>query len=281
MKLLTVLIILTYILFAVLVFILISTAKGERQFFRRIFNTGKRCSFGLGDDFKIVEYHNKSKVKPELLVSISLFGNYNEKFVERYYQPLLDKIDNIKVLLPESQVSVYIANSLKDKVLSELVDRGAEVFVVSPDSRGFEGSMWRFYSADRDIPFICLDSDKDFLSKSYIKDIRKWLKSDKTFIVKRYGLYKFQPLNAQCWGAKPGAFPFIMQEKVRQYCDTTYGVDELFLNKEIWPLMKGRIYLTKINNQEVLIFLSLGLFIVIALTTIVYAIAFKCKKECN
>jgi hypothetical protein len=196
--------------------------------------------------------HNRSE-PVKFVFSACLFGKESPELEKYYIQPFLENVDRIHMRMPEAQARLYVAQSLQHLVVPRLVERGVDVHVVSPDSMGFEGSLWRLFPADEELPFMSIDMDSDVVVNSdLVNMIRHWLNdSSKPFFLLRQMWSSLLPITAGRFGAKPHTLPFNVKERIETYCDTNFGIDEAFLNLELWPHVKNHIdYDTTITGAE-------------------------------
>lgn len=242
-KLLILLVLIYTALIGIVVFVVL-LSKNERQLPRRLFQHAKPCPFGRNEPYTIVEHHIPSRDQPpQFLFSTCLFGKVSPQFERDYIQPFLQTAQRIRTLMPEAQVRIYVAQALRDAVWNRLVEHNIEIQVVSPDSKGFEGTLWRFFPADEDLPFMSMDMDPDVpITPELVQKLRRWLhQSKKSFFVMRTGWHVLMPITAGRLACKPKALPFKIKEKIETYCDTNFGVDEAFLNREVWPVAKDDV----------------------------------------
>lgn len=247
----------------------ISVVQNPRQLTRRIFQQFTPCKFGTGTKFQIekkLNLRNTSENPVNLIFSISLFGQYSETFHTDYIVPLFALIEKVKTKLPQAQVRIYFAQNLPESLQNDLLQAQAEIYTVSPEPKGFEGTLWRFFPADDNLPFISIDADDDLFNDGYVAQVKKWLAGDKKFFLVRHRWSALLPMTAGRWGAKPGALGDMkIQELSETYCDSSFGIDEGFLNRELWPLVKTSVESSSLDPEElgliVLIIVVLALFI--------------------
>lgn len=270
---LCILILLLYLVIITATVVVFFLLKSERQVFKRIFRHVKPCPFGVGTHFEIVEKLNGDPAfKPQVLFTTCLFGNYSDQFHNTYVRPLYAAVERVHTLMPNSQMRVYLSQSLPETIRKKLLSLKCQVYLMSPDPVGFEGTMWRFYAADELLPFISIDADDDTVNQEFIKEVQHWLDSDKEFFVKRHHLSSFLPMTAGRWGAKPGAFKGQnLRELTESYCDYTFGVDEGFLNREVWPLAQESVDETTVDGREIAIIIGIILSTAVFLLTLYYA----------
>jgi hypothetical protein len=184
-------------------------------------------------------------------------------------------------LWPKAQVRLYVTESVLPIVKDDMLSNGVNLFVVTGEPLGFEGTLWRFWAFDdATTPCVSFDADDDLLSASYVDFLREWIASDKPFVVRRTFWHTWAlKVNACRIGCKPRAFQnllgddFSITDLTRTYCDTGFGtlsvllvmcgvlsslesskqvrdlepigVDEGFTNREIWPRIKDHVFLSR------------------------------------
>lgn len=278
---LTVLLLLFTLAIIAIFVVTITLVQNPRQLSRRIFRQFTPCAFGTGTKFEIVEKINDRTEPVNLIFAVSLFGKYSETFKARYVEPLFKLIKNVEEKLPEAQVRVYLAQNMPTSIKEDLVKAKAEVFIVTPEPKGFEATLWRFFAADDPLPFLSIDADDNDFDQSYVNQVKKWLQSDKKFFIIRHKWFLVLPMTAGRWGAKPGAFGDVkIQALTEKYCDNSFGVDEGFLNRELWPTVKESVETSGVDPEEVGIIVGVILIVALFLVLLYYTItSCFCKKS--
>ena len=231
--------------------------------------------------FKVVKEYNRhppSQLKG--IFAVSLYGKWESKrFQEKYYGKLMTNIKFLQSLEwgKDWRYRVYLAQNLQDKALQPLLDLDTEVFIIDADSINSDGSinrtgsMWRFLACQDNLPFIILDADEyDLLDRVNIKEVDKWLQSDKQFYQNAlYCINLLIPVSCCCWGGKPYCIPEI--DKIIQDLDHSwYGADEAFLAKIMMPYFtRGGLYRVS-NPTEWMVWILILTVMLIALGAIIY-----------
>lgn len=189
--------------------------------------------------YKVSTIYNKNH-NAKGVISSCLFGNLSDTKVQnRYIAPLLESIRIAPYHIPEWVYRVYTDPRCPPHIVQQLIDAGAEIYMMNQPSVGTEGSMWRFLPASESLPFISVDSDEPvFMHAPYgmkwTEYIDEWLESDDTFFM--HILYVL-PIQAKFWGGKPGCIPEI-NKLINEYCASWYGNDEAFLTKIVLPMFR-------------------------------------------
>ncbi len=195
-------------------------------------------------------------------VASCLFGDITKHgFEKRYVLPFLNNCKLVHQELPGWCMRVYVSPSLSPDLITKLIENGCEVYVMSQNSKGYIGTMWRFLPASEKKPFVTHDADMlldktNFIVPNLSKNIDKWLKTDKTFFQRTLGVINHNiPISAGMWGAKPTKEGFApipdIQERLEKYNDTLFGCDEAFLTREVWPLFKRKTYYRVRNGLDI------------------------------
>lgn len=237
---------------------IILVALSPKQLFRRIGTLFTETPFGLGTDFKVISIRHSTYYpsSPEIMFSISLFGNPETKiFKDRYFANLIKMLQSTKIKWPQAAVRIYISENIPEFMQNILLDHGAALYVVSPPCIGYEGSMWRFWAVDDcTVPCMMYDADDGDFSNEYMNIVKKWLASGKPFFVKRYLWYTILPMCACKWGSRPFSFKQTfgsdMKPMTRRYFNMGYGCDEGFLNRAVWPTIKNHAYISNVAKTE-------------------------------
>lgn len=246
-------VLIVYLIIIIVIVVIIKTAKHDRQFFRRMFVFLHPNPFGKKVSFE--EFDREGRIDGKVIVAVSLYGN-----VSKYIPRLLELSERIKTFFPEGQLRVYTDKSIDETLRSSLLQSGAEVVRMTTDSVNHEGTLWRFLAAEDDIPFISTDADdNDLFYPERIKSLRKWLNSPKSYYIQRHPFSILLPMTAGRWGGKKKIEG--IRDKLSTYTDDWFGIDEAFLNKDVYPQIKNDIYYSPPDKREFLVWGGITLFI--------------------
>lgn len=178
------------------------------------------------------------------IISFSLWGD----------KPLYNvgAIENIKLAkeyCPDWKCRFYVDNTVYTDTLNKIENNGAEVVVVQKPLGGnadfekpYRGMFWRFLPADdKDVEaFVSRDCDSR-ISPRELSAVGEWMDSDKCFHTMHDHRYHMcVPILGGMWGAKRGCIDG-MADKIIAWNDfSKKGVDQDFLGKIIWPLVKDK-----------------------------------------
>lgn len=214
------------------------------------------------------------------IVSCSLFGNISNaskalksREYIKYYLPLIkygpEIREQYRVYFSGFNFRIYIGPDLKDEYVQELTSLKFQVFIMNKPSIKLSGTFWRFLAfEDKAINSIVFmtdtDSlfDRDFIMKrmDIVQVIQDWKKSDKPFLILGNHLI-YTPFCANRIGMRNNVIPG-MEKMINEYSGEKYGEDELFLKKEIWPIVQEKGYIRITCKKESMV---MGLLIVLVL----------------
>lgn len=244
--------------------LLIYFAHSKRNPLKRVFKIFKPTNENFVEGNQVVGILSSNLLPSEKgILATSLYGPPNENVKKRYVKPLMKNAENLPTVMPGWKIRVYMSPSIyEDKeIVYELLKNNCEIYLMSRNPIGHEASIWRFYAArsgpqevlgmTRPQPFFSFDSD-DILCPILSDRLSEWLKSGKQFVRCIIPITNlFIPITASRWGCLPGAVPN-MEELVNKYSmDSGFGIDEVLLHREVWPLMKSKgCYQKYISPEE-------------------------------
>ena len=140
----------------------------------------------------------------------------------------------------------YIAPSVPKSAIKELTKRkNTEVFIMDEDV-SWNGMFWRFYPASDPSVDVMISRDAD--SRISIRDkaaVDEWLNSDKDFHILRDCCQHGWPICGGAWGCRNGVIPEmidLIQKYSRKEIDNNHGIDQKFLQSEIYPRIIHKAY---------------------------------------
>ncbi len=171
----------------------------------------------------------------ENVIAYSLFGG-----LPRYCETSLINIDLAKEIYPEWTCRFYIDQSVPEKVVTRLQEKGAEVIFVTEQQKEISGLFWRFFVMDDPTVkrFLIRDADS-LVSYRERAAVDEWLKSDKWFHTMRDFYSHTELILAGMWGGTHGVFHNIEQH-IRDYIKTgrflnTRVMDQHYLRYCVYP----------------------------------------------
>ena len=169
------------------------------------------------------------------IISFSLWGN-NPKYT-------IGAVRNAELALtiyPEWICRFYIGKSVDDNIIEKIKSlENTEVFLM--DEQGSWNSMfWRFFPASEDDVEIMISRDTDSrLSLREKSTVDEWLNSDKGFHIIRDHPWHSTEILGGMWGVKKGVIENIKKLIENFEKNDVYDVDQSFLRKIIYPLVKN------------------------------------------
>ena len=222
------------------------------------------------DSFKVL-YILNHQPRSAGIVSYSLFGDSKvERFRKHLLEPLLSNSKKLKENLPLWSSRIYISLNIHENIKNELVNAGYELFVMPPPYSG-EGYAWRFLAGSENKPVVFHDADMLFTSNTF-KVINNWLNTNKPFLRRKLTTdnYFFVPISAGCWGIKPlnnKSSPLSdIKSLLDNYIFESFGSDEAFLTKEVWPIMKKEGYYSTEESWILILIVILSAIALIVLS---------------
>ena len=146
----------------------------------------------------------------------------------------------------------YVADDVPKGIVSRLLAHGAEV--VNMGQRfGHEAMFWRLFAAfepENEI-VIFRDSDSRF-TKCELVMVNDWLASGKKFHVMRWDYSHDVSVMGGLWGLRGHISE--LREPVKKCLESKNfwlrGADEKFLNKNLTPKMKGKVYVNELYSLK-------------------------------
>jgi hypothetical protein len=174
------------------------------------------------------------------VISFGLYGA-----AAKYTHGMVQNCILAREYFPGWSVRVYIDQTVPRNVVAKLVQLGAEIKMIDHLKKGETvGMFWRFLVADdpKVDRYIVRDSDSRLNARDRFA-VEEWIES-------RFAVHSIRDhpnhrraLNGGMWGGVKGAIPD-MENKIYLYLSsaerTDYGADLRFLDKEIWPLIRGK-----------------------------------------
>ena len=182
------------------------------------------------------------------VISFSLYGRH-----PKYTLGAIANARHANRAYPGWICRFYVADDIADGIVPRLQNYGAEVIKMGRYF-GHEARLWRFFAAiDPEVEMtVFRDSDSRF-SKCELLAVNEWLASGKKFHVMRSDALK-SPIMAGLWGIR-GTIPEVKDylEKQLRSADPK-GIrssgDQWFLRFNLYPLMKGDVFIHEMYSQE-------------------------------
>lgn len=202
-----------------------------------------------GIDLDRVELKPFDASRPERnVIAFSLWGN-----ADRYLSAAVTNARLAPHIYPGWTARFYCEEGVPDRVLTELLEAGADVIIKPPQASLYEGLFWRFGPAfDQGIDrFLIRDADSIISVRERLA-VEEWLASDKHFHVMRDFLTHTDPILAGLWGGAGGCLPESMQDCFTAYLrdpGKTANCDQKFLRENVWPIARQSCLVHDSNFQ--------------------------------
>lgn len=170
--------------------------------------------------------------KLKKIISFSLWGSK-----PMYTIGALENIKLAKTIFKDWTCRFYCADTVPEEIIKRLEVDG-EV-VRKKQKTPFDGLFWRFEAADSNDIVISRDTDSR-LSEREKFAIDEWLKSNKDFhIMRDHPAHNVEILGGM-WGSRNGILKGINNKIESWKNKDVKGVDQTFLSKYIWPIVKSK-----------------------------------------
>lgn len=168
------------------------------------------------------------------IISFSVWGNN-----PRYIIGAKRNIEEARAIYPDWKCRFYIDDSVSVETARLWHDMGAEVFKIK--SLGpYHGAFWRFYPAsDNTVDAVIVRDTDSRVNEREAEAVTEWLKSDYGFHIIRDHSHHVQWILSGLWGAKKNTVPNMVELIHKWGRFNAKGVDQDFLGKMIYPLIKN------------------------------------------
>ena len=179
------------------------------------------------------------------VISFSLYGKH-----PRYTLGAIANARHANRAYPGWVCRFYVADDVPEGVISRLKDHGADV--VSMGRRGgHEAMFWRFFATVDPEVDVALSRDVDSrFTKCELLMVNEWLASGKKFHV-MHTSFSPRPIMGGLWGVQGGIpnFKELLEDHLRLSLNT-WGTDEQFLEANLYPQMKGKVFVHKRKDRH-------------------------------
>lgn len=170
------------------------------------------------------------------IISFSLYGTNS-----LYTKNLNKVIRSYHNVYPDWKCRVYLAKDVDPKHIQLLISEQCEVIIM--DSEGIDAryTNWRFLAIEDKNAEAVIVRDLDSLATSREKImVDQWLSSEKKFHIIRDHVNHNAIIMAGLWGIKKNNIDIRKLSRKILMTDS-YGIDQLFLEKLIYPLVKDDV----------------------------------------
>ena len=181
------------------------------------------------------------------VISFSLYGKHPD-----YTLGAIANARHANRAYPGWVCRFYVADDVPKSIVSRLLAHGAEV-VNMGQHFGHEAMFWRLFAAfepENEI-VIFRDADSRF-NKCELVMVNDWLASGKKFHVMRWDYLPGVSVMGGLWGLRGHISE--LREPVKKCLESKNfwlkGADEKFLNKNLTPKMKGKVYINELDSLK-------------------------------
>jgi hypothetical protein len=171
------------------------------------------------------------------IIAFSLYGSN-----PRYLGMIRRIIKSYLEVFEDWKCRIYVGNDVDIELIRELGELGCDVVIMKKSGVDFRYSNWRFLAIeDKKAEAIIirdLDSMATFREKVMVD---QWLSSDKKFHIIRDHANHSSRIMAGMWGIKRNSIDIVKESK-KILMKNLYGVDQVFLETLIYPLVKDEIF---------------------------------------
>ncbi len=168
------------------------------------------------------------------VIAFSVWGDN-----ERYVQGAIKNAELARHIYPGWICRFYCDDTVPQRAVAALCAAGAEVRLMPPQTRLYEGLFWRFSVAfDDDVDrYIVRDADSIISVRERLA-VEDWIASGSHFHVLRDFYTHTDPMLAGLWGGVRGAVPASLRPMMQRYFDDpakTANADQKYLREQVWP----------------------------------------------
>jgi len=190
------------------------------------------------------------------VISFCLYGSR-----ATYILGMKENISLGKKFYPDWQIRIYYNDTVPDKYIKEYEQEGAVCIKcenIGKNKMNWEGMVWRFFPFDDENVDFWISRDADSrLSKREADIVKEWTESDKTLHCIRDHRCHYNPIMGGMFGIRNKQFHKMytfkkISEHIKDiyavYGERPYNVDQLFLNSNLWSLLKNDV-MSHISNN--------------------------------
>ena len=184
------------------------------------------------------------------VVSFCLYGNK-----ATYILGMKENIILGKKYFPTWEIRIYYNETVPEKYIKEYIEMGAickKCKNIGFNKMNWEGMFWRFFPLNDPSVDVWLSRDADSrLSLRESKLVEDWLKSNKTLYTIRDHRCHYHPIMGGLFGINNKLFhekykldtiKNIITNLSGYYKERPYNVDQIFLNDNLWKLLKDDVF---------------------------------------
>jgi len=223
-------------------------------------NLFKICYYNMGESKKAIKYgqaaiQGRDREVSDRLREIDIIRNPAGKDVISFSLwgardiYCLGAVINARIcryVYPSWVARFYVGRDVPESVIRALAFANAEIIHAETEFPSFPSYFWRFIVAnDPSVRrFMCRDTDSRVTSREAVL-VRDWIDSNRSFHVIRDHVLHNDLMLAGMWGGHSSpslSLPQLMASYFNGTVTNKYGHDQRFLAREIWPRIKGSVY---------------------------------------
>lgn len=193
------------------------------------------------EPFSIVKKIN-THIESDNIISYSLYGN-NPK----YYNYLDDIIDYVNNHLTNWVIRIYLHDQVDKILIDKLEKKNIQLYLVHDNlikHGNSAGMFWRFLPLCEDKNVIIKDIDDIFDAFNNKNFINKFFNNNNNYKIKYNSAYPWPTNHIQgknFYKKKDYKIPLEEKEIINYFHRTTFGVDEIFLSKVLYPRLDKNV----------------------------------------
>lgn len=174
------------------------------------------------------------------VIAFSVWGDN-----ERYLRGAIKNAELTPHIYPGWTCRFYCDDTVPPRALAAFASEGAEVHLMPPQTRLYEGLFWRFSVAfDKDVErYLVRDADSIISVRERLA-VENWISSSRHFHVLRDFYTHTDPMLAGLWGGVRGAVPGALRDLMQGYLDDptkTANADQKYLREQVWPYARTSV----------------------------------------
>ena len=177
-----------------------------------------------------------NNISKKNIIAFSLYGNN-----PLYTKNLKQVINSYHTTYPDWKCRIYLAKDIDPKYAKLLIDEGCEVIIMNSEGIDARYTNWRFLAIEDKNAKAVIIRDLDSLATVREKVmVEQWLSSEKKFHIIRDHVNHNAIIMAGLWGIKKNNIN-IRKLSRKMLMTNNYGIDQAFLRKLIYPLIKDDV----------------------------------------
>ena len=165
------------------------------------------------------------------------YGLWGDK--KKYCEGAVFNARECRQFYPDFEARFYCGECVPLDYINEILREGATVYIVKIPAT-WRSTFWRFMAAlETDVEHIIFRDCDSRLSEREAAAVEAWAISGKAIHIMRDHPFHMVPILAGMWGIKKGAIPDLLDRINMFDSEDTYGIDQKFLARIIFPEFKN------------------------------------------